>query len=103
MRWRCLGNGMDQIGNEDEPVTHPKPYDIPKRRVIEAYRRVKANRGAAGIDGESLEMFEADLTGNLYTLWNRLSSGSLLPTAGEASEDTEEERRSQGFRSTHNS
>ena len=70
---------MDQLGNEDEPVTNPKPYDIPKRRVLEAYRRVKANQGAAGIDGESLEMFEADLTGNLYKLWNRLSSGSYLP------------------------
>jgi RNA-directed DNA polymerase len=79
MRWRCLGNGMDQLGNEDEPVTNPKPYDIPKRRVLEAYRRVRANRGAAGIDGESLEMFEADLTGNLYKLWNRLSSGSYFP------------------------
>ena len=70
---------MDQLGNEDEPVTNPKPYDIPKRRVLEAYRRVKANQGAAGIDGESLEMFEADLTGNLYKLWNRLSSGSYFP------------------------
>jgi len=70
---------MDQLGNEDEPVTNPKPYDIPKRRVLEAYRRVKANQGAAGTDGESLEMFEADLTGNLYKLWNRLSSGSYLP------------------------
>ena len=72
MQWRCLGNGMDQLGNEDETVTNPKPYDIPKRRVIEAYWRVRANQGAAGIDGESLEMFEADLTGNLYKLWNRL-------------------------------
>jgi RNA-directed DNA polymerase len=79
MRWRCLGNGMNQLGNEDETVTNPKPYDIPKRRVIEAYRRVRANQGAAGIDGESLEMFEADLTGNLYKLWNRLSSGSYFP------------------------
>jgi group II intron reverse transcriptase/maturase len=70
---------MDQLGNEDESVTNPKPYDIPKRRVLEAYRRVRANRGAAGIDGESLEMFEADLTGNLYKLWNRLSSGSYFP------------------------
>jgi len=60
-------------------VTNPKPYDIPKRRVLEAYWRVKANRGAAGIDGESIEMFEADLTGNLYKLWNRLSSGSYFP------------------------
>jgi RNA-directed DNA polymerase len=60
-------------------VTSPKPYDISKRRLLEAYWRVKANRGAAGIDGESLEMFEADLTGNLYKLWNRLSSGSYFP------------------------
>jgi hypothetical protein len=66
MRWRCLGSGMDQLGNENEAMTNPKPYDIPKRRVLAAYRRVKANRGAAGIDGESLAMFEADLTGNLY-------------------------------------
>ena len=79
MRWHCLGKGMDQLGNEDEAVTNPKPYDIPKRRVIDAYRRVKANRGAAGIDEESLVMFEADLTGNLYKLWNRLSSGSYFP------------------------
>jgi RNA-directed DNA polymerase len=79
MRWRCLGNGMGQLGNEDESVVNPKPYDIPKRRVLEAYRRVKANRGAAGIDGVSLAMFEADLTGNLYKLWNRLSSGSYFP------------------------
>jgi len=79
MRWRCLGNGTDQLGNEDEAVTNPKPYDVSKRRVLEAYRRVRANQGAAGIDGESLAMFEADLAGNLYKLWNRLSSGSYFP------------------------
>jgi len=60
-------------------MTIPKPYDISKRRVLEAYWRVKANRGAAGVDDESIEMFEADLTGNLYKLWNRLSSGSYFP------------------------
>jgi len=79
MRWRCLGNGKDQLGNEDEAVTNPKPYDIPKRRVLEAYWKVKAKQGAAGIDDESIEMFEADLTGNLYKLWNRISSGSYFP------------------------
>jgi RNA-directed DNA polymerase len=68
---------MDQLGNEDEAMTSPKPYD--KRRVLEAYWKVKANRGAAGIDGESIEMFEADPTGTLYKLWNRLSSGSYFP------------------------
>jgi hypothetical protein len=59
---------MDQLGNEDEAVTDPKPYDIPKRRVLEAYWHVRANKGAAGIDDESIEMFEEDLTGNLYKL-----------------------------------
>jgi group II intron reverse transcriptase/maturase len=42
---------------------------------------VKANRGAAGIDNESIEMFEADLKGNLYRIWNRMSSGSYFPPA----------------------
>src|SRR5260370_5779604 len=79
MRWRCLGSGMDQLGNGDEAMTNPKPYDIPMKRVLEAYWRVKANQGAAGIDDESIEMFEANLTGNLYKLWNRLSSGSYFP------------------------
>jgi retron-type reverse transcriptase len=56
-----------------------KPYQIPKRLVWEAYRRVKANRGAAGIDGETLVAFEKDLKGNLYKIWNRMSSGSYFP------------------------
>jgi group II intron reverse transcriptase/maturase len=70
---------MDQLGNGDEAMTNPKPYDIPMKRVLEAYWRVKANQGAAGIDDESIEMFEANLTGNIYKLWNRLSSGSYFP------------------------
>jgi len=49
--------------------------------VLEAYRRVKANRGAAGIDNESIEMFEVDLKANLYRIWNRMSSGSYFPPA----------------------
>ena len=56
-----------------------KPYDIPKRLVWDAYQRVKANRGAAGVDGESLAMFEKDLQDNLYKVWNRMSSGSYVP------------------------
>jgi len=47
--------------------------------VLEAYRHVKANQGAAGIDDVSIEMFEADLSRNLYKLWNRLASGSYFP------------------------
>ncbi len=61
-------------------MSNPKPYDPSKRRLLEAYRRVKANQGAAGIDGISLSMFEADLAGNLYKLWNRMSSGSYFPS-----------------------
>jgi len=56
-----------------------KPYDIPKQLVWEAYQRVRANRGAAGVDGQSLAAFEKDLKGNLYKIWNRMSSGSYFP------------------------
>jgi RNA-directed DNA polymerase len=63
----------------EEPMPEAKPYQIPKRLVWEAYRRVKANRGAAGIDGETLAAFEKDLKGNLYKIWNRMSSGSYFP------------------------
>ena len=56
-----------------------KPFDISKRLVWEAYRKVAANKGAAGVDGESIQQFEEDLKGNLYKLWNRLSSGSYFP------------------------
>jgi RNA-directed DNA polymerase len=60
-------------------VSEPKPFVISKRAVWEAYLRVKANQGAAGVDGESIAEFERDLKGNLYKLWNRLSSGSYMP------------------------
>lgn len=56
-----------------------KPFDIPKREVWEAYKYVRANRGAAGVDGQSIADFEADLEDNLYKLWNRMSSGSYFP------------------------
>ena len=56
-----------------------KPFKIPKREVWEAFKRVKANQGAAGVDGQSIVEFEANLSGNLYKLWNRLSSGSYFP------------------------
>ncbi len=60
-------------------MTEAKPYDIPKQLVWEAYQRVKANRGAAGVDGVSLAAFEQNLKGNLYKIWNRMSSGSYHP------------------------
>jgi len=60
-------------------VDKAKPFPIPKREVWEAFKRVKANQGAAGVDGQSIADFEADLSNNLYKLWNRLSSGSYFP------------------------
>ncbi len=60
-------------------MSEPKPYAISKWIVWEAYEKVKANRGAAGVDGESIAGFERDLKGNLYKLWNRMSSGSYFP------------------------
>ena len=63
----------------EEPVDKAKPFKIPKREVWEAFKRVKANQGAAGVDGQSIAEFEANLSGNLYKLWNRLSSGSYFP------------------------
>jgi hypothetical protein len=60
-------------------VDRAKPFDIPKREVWEAYKRVRANQGTAGVDEQTIADFEADLTNNLYKLWNRLSSGSYHP------------------------
>jgi len=60
-------------------VNRAKPFDIPKREVWEAYKRVRANQGAAGVDGQSIAEFEKDLANNLYKLWNRMSSGSYFP------------------------
>lgn len=56
-----------------------KPFCIAKREVWEAYKRVKANQGSAGVDGQSIAKFEEDLSNNLYRLWNRMSSGSYIP------------------------
>lgn len=60
-------------------MTRTKPFDITKREVWEAFKKVKTNQGAAGVDGQSIEEFEVNLAGNLYKLWNRLSSGSYFP------------------------
>ena len=56
-----------------------KPFDISKWEVWEAWGRVKANKGAPGVDGRSIEVFEKDLKNNLYKIWNRMSSGSYFP------------------------
>jgi RNA-directed DNA polymerase len=56
-----------------------KPFNIDKRLVYEAYKAVKSNRGAAGVDEQTIEQFETDLSGNLYKIWNRMSSGTYFP------------------------
>jgi RNA-directed DNA polymerase len=63
----------------EEPVNQAKPFSISKQIVWEAYERVKANQGAAGVDSESIEAFEHDLKDNLYRIWNRMSSGTYFP------------------------
>jgi len=56
-----------------------KPFCIDKSDVWEAYKQVKTNRGAAGVDGQSIEDFDGDVSKNLYRIWNRMSSGSYFP------------------------
>jgi len=60
-------------------LSKTKPFIIPKELVVEAYKLVKGNAGAAGVDQQSLAGFEINLKNNLYKLWNRLSSGSYFP------------------------
>jgi RNA-directed DNA polymerase len=60
-------------------MSEAKPFCISKWEVWGAYKRVKANQGAAGVDEQSIEDFERNLKGNLYKIWNRMSSGSYFP------------------------
>ena len=62
-----------------ESKSQVKPFDIPKGMMWEAYLRVQANKGAPGVDRQSIEQFEQDLQNNLFKLWNRMSSGSYFP------------------------
>ena len=71
---------VETTGDRRMPMrTTDKPFKIDKRLVYEAYKAVKSNAGAAGVDGKTIEQFEADLRNNLYKLWNRMSSGSYFP------------------------
>ena len=62
-------------------MSQSKPFALPELAVWEAFKKVRANRGAAGVDGQSIEEFEQNLSGNLYKLWNRLASVSYMPPA----------------------
>ena len=63
----------------DKSGSAGKPFQISKQLVWEAYQQVKRNKGAAGVDGQSIEDFEADLRNNLFKIWNRMSSGTYFP------------------------
>ena len=56
-----------------------KPFDISKPKVWGAWVKVRGNKGSSGVDGVSIEAFEADLRNNLYKVWNRMSSGTYFP------------------------
>ena len=68
----------------DELTSSGKSFEISKWEVWEAYRQVKANQGAPGVDGVTLEQFDSDLKNQLYRIWNRMSSGSYFPPAVKA-------------------
>jgi RNA-directed DNA polymerase len=84
LAWRSTS--MAGRSRVSEPKQQDRPFQISKWVVWEAYQRVKANQGAAGVDGQTIEQFEQDLQGNLYKLWNRLSSGSYFPPPVKAVE-----------------
>jgi len=68
------------------PKQQDKPFQIDKMVVWEAFGRVRANKGGAGVDEQSIAEFEQDLQDNLYRVWNRLSSGSYFPPPVKAVE-----------------
>jgi len=68
-----------QPRKREELPGQAKPFCISKHVVWDAYKRVKANQGAAGVDSESVEVFERNLKNNLFKIWNRMSSGAYFP------------------------
>jgi len=64
---------------QDDPRLGAKPFEIPKQIIWQAWKRVAANKGAPGVDKECIKTYQKSLGRNLYTLWNRMSSGSYLP------------------------
>jgi RNA-directed DNA polymerase len=82
--WRSTGvAGRSRVSG---PKSLDKPFQISKWKVWEAYERVKANKGAAGVDEQSITEFDEDRDRNLYRIWNRMSSGSYFPPPVKAVE-----------------
>lgn len=81
--WRQSAVTMNNRQREDLFLT-AKSFEIPKQLFMDAFRRIKANGGSAGIDGVTIESFERNLKDNLYKIWNRMSSGSYFPAAVKA-------------------
>jgi hypothetical protein len=81
--WSTGRAGRSWVGELKPPG---KPFAISKWEVQEAYQKVKANKGAPGVDGVALGVFESDLKNNLYKIWNRMSSGSYFPPPVKAVE-----------------
>lgn len=79
--WSTDVLGRSQVSESKSQV---KPFEVSKRVVWEAYLRVKANKGAPGVDGVTIERYEQNLKNNLFKLWNRLSSGSYFPAPVKA-------------------
>jgi hypothetical protein len=83
-------SGRSRAGELKSPG---KPFEISKQAVWEAWEKVRANKGAPGVDGESIADFEKDLKGSLYKIWNRMSSGTYFPPPVRAVELVEGSRR----------
>lgn len=81
--WSTGVPGRSQVSG---PMLQDKPFQIAKQAVWEAYVRVRANKGAAGVDEQSIAVFEENRDRNLYKIWNRMSSGSYFPPPVKAVE-----------------
>jgi hypothetical protein len=77
---RSINSGAARRRSRVDGLKAPgKPFGISKRAVWEAWEKVKANKGAPGVDEVTIAEFESDLKNNLYKIWNRLSSGTYFP------------------------